>query len=92
MNQPNKTKQVLGLLHQRAYRSQQQKWELAAACIEHLQLALEHLGPVVGALDGSAVNAPGLDVMLDLLGACLHDLPLMLCFSLPTIFAARAQA
>lgn len=51
-----------------ARRSQRQKWELAAAALEHLGLALE-AAPAPGpapALSGR--EAPGAAVMLDLLG------------------------
>jgi hypothetical protein len=53
-------------------RSQKQKWELAAACFEHLQLALKTLKsplpPLPAGPDANVASTPGLLVMTDLLG------------------------
>ena len=50
-------------------RNETQKWELFAACLEHLQLVISALQPgMVQAQVGSeAAPPPGLSVMLDLL-------------------------
>ncbi|KAK9829639.1 hypothetical protein WJX72_007011 [[Myrmecia] bisecta] len=68
---------VLGQLMQRAYKHPKQKWELAAACLEHLRLAIlsapalyAGAGPlpsIQAAHDASAVQPPALLVLLDLL-------------------------
>eukprot|EP00884_Botryococcus_braunii_P018275 jgi/Botrbrau1/5130/Bobra.0172s0002.1 len=63
---------VLGVLHQRAFKSQKQKWELASACFEHLQVALKTLKrplpPLPVGPEVSIGFTPGMLVMMDLLG------------------------
>ncbi|KAK9838304.1 hypothetical protein WJX81_003260 [Elliptochloris bilobata] len=60
--------EILGSLHQRAFQSQRQKWELAAAALEHLGLALAYSPPPSAAAPANGQEAPGTAVMLDLLG------------------------
>lgn len=51
------------------YRSQTQKWELFAACLQHLQLVIVALQPgmVQPQSNSQSTPPPGLSVMLDML-------------------------
>ena len=56
-------------------RSQRQKWELAAAAMEHMALTLRRVHAELDVVAGSSsaqefARQPGLAMMLDLLGAC----------------------
>lgn len=62
---------VLGTLAQRAFRDPRQRWELATACLTHLQRTLDTWA-AQGAVVQQGQRAPGLDVLLDMLGRLAH--------------------
>lgn len=57
-----------------------QKWELFAACLEHLQLVIDALQPgmVQAQVDSQAAAPPGLSVMMELLREAFSPASLML--------------
>ncbi|KAL3148728.1 hypothetical protein ABBQ38_014140 [Trebouxia sp. C0009 RCD-2024] len=68
---------VLAPIGRRQYKSQTQKWDLFAACLQHLQLVIAALQPGMvpsSQANGHSAPPPGLSVMLDLLrdGAALR--------------------
>lgn len=73
---------VLGTLAQRAFRDPKQRWELATACLTHLKRALD-VWAAQGAIVQHGQRAPGLDVLLDMLGTFLEmrDRTLLMCYA-----------
>ena len=69
-------------------RSEVQKWELFAACLEHLGLVMSALQPgmVQAQLGSQAPPPPGLSVMMDLLRESSSPASLMLALSSKDFF------
>ena len=65
--------ELLATIFQRAFKDESQRWSLVAACLEHCRLTLQAITASPGALaaelaTAGVARAPGLDVLIDILG------------------------